>query len=68
MKTDRELLIELVAAVKMLTTCGDINLGDLTYNVREREGKGWEGPNVKQWSDGVTRTEKALKEAEEHLR
>lgn len=26
--------------------------GDQTYDVRERECEGWEGPKVKLWSDG----------------
>lgn len=31
-----------------------LDLGDLVYQVREREGEGWEGASVKAWSDAVT--------------
>ena len=40
------------AALRGLMTNPHINLGDLVYDVREREGKGWDGPDVKAWSDG----------------
>lgn len=39
-----------------------INLGDQIYDVRESEGKGWDGPNVKAWSDAVAEAEAILKE------
>ncbi len=27
------------------------DLGDIIYDVREREGQGWDGPRVKTWGD-----------------
>lgn len=68
MTIHEKVLRELVIAVKMLTTCPDINLGDLVYKVRECEGKGWDGPSVKQWSNGVGAVDKAMKKAEELLK
>ena len=38
------------------------SLGDYIYDVREREGKGWDGPAVQAWSDGVMLAEEALKD------
>lgn len=38
-----------------------ISLGDLVYNIRESEGKGWDGPSVKAWSDAVSDAEKWMK-------
>lgn len=37
---------------------------DKIYDVREREGEGWEGPKVKAYSQALTRFQEALKEAE----
>ncbi len=31
-----------------------VDLGDLVYQIREREGQGWDGPAVKAWSEAVT--------------
>lgn len=28
-----------------------LHVGDFVYSIRDREGLGWEGPNVKTWSD-----------------
>jgi len=49
------------AALVALTTNPHMNLGDLVYGVREREGLGWEGPAVKAWSDAVQSAETALR-------
>ena len=38
-----------ISALKMLSKVRD--LGDFIYDIREREGKGWDGPKVKVWSD-----------------
>jgi hypothetical protein len=43
-----------------LVTNPHVDLGDLVYDVREREGAGWEGPWVKHWSDTVTAIKKEL--------
>ena len=42
------------SVLRALFTNPSIRLGDLVYTVRDNEGKGWEGPDVKAWSDAVT--------------
>jgi hypothetical protein len=37
-------------AVRVLLKLG---VGDMISTVRENEGKGWEGPKVKAWSDAI---------------
>jgi hypothetical protein len=37
-----------------------IDLGDKIYEVREREGEGWDGKHVKAWSDAVAAAQKIL--------
>ena len=39
-----------------------IDLGDFVYQVREREGQGWEGSAVKAWSDAVVAGSRLLRE------
>lgn len=53
----------LLAALHALTTAKYVSLGDLVYDVREREGLGWDGPAVKAWSDAVTEANAAIKAA-----
>lgn len=55
---------ELIEAVMMLETCPHIDLGDQVYTVREAEGLGWDGPAVKQWSDGVEKLRAAMSRIE----
>ena len=55
---------DLLAALKALTTNPHINLGDLVYKVRESEGEGWDGPQVKAWSDAVQSAASAITKAE----
>lgn len=55
---------ELFVALKALTSNPHLDLGDETYQVREREGLGWEGPSVKAWSDAVSAARAALAKAE----
>ena len=55
---------ELLEALKALTTNPHINLGDLVYKVRDSEGEGWDGPQVKAWSDAVQAAEAAIAKAE----
>jgi hypothetical protein len=38
-------------------------LEDVIYEVREREGQGWNGPLVTAWSDGCTLVREALVKA-----
>lgn len=40
----------------------NICLADKIYDVRESEGQGWDGPQVKAWSNAVTEAEAILKE------
>jgi hypothetical protein len=37
-----------------------MELGDLVYDIREREGQGWEGPKVQAWSNACERMRKLL--------
>jgi hypothetical protein len=42
-----------VAIMRALCTQEHLDLGDLVYVVRDREGQGWEGPAVKAWSEAM---------------
>lgn len=55
----------LLAALKGVAQHPDIALGDCIYDVREREGEGWEGPRVKAWGEAVHEAEAAIKAAED---
>ena len=55
---------ELLEALKALTTNPHVNIGDLVYRVRESEGEGWDGPQVKAWSDAVQAATAAIAKAE----
>jgi hypothetical protein len=48
------------SALEGLLRAEHINLGDLVYAVREREGLDWEGPAVKAWSAAVVEAEEAV--------
>lgn len=37
-------------------------IGDFIYNVRENEGKGWDGPRVTAYSEAVATLERHLKQ------
>lgn len=52
---------QLEETLRALTTNPHLNLGDLVYQVRERELLGWDGPAVKAWSDAVTKAQELLK-------
>lgn len=54
---------ELLEALRALMTNKHLDLGDLVYTVREREGEGWEGHSVKAWSDAVTAARAAIAKA-----
>lgn len=54
----------LLAAIKRLMDHEYIDLGDLIYTVREREGLGWEGPWVEEWGTALTEVNAAIMEAE----
>lgn len=54
---------DLLEALIAISTNKHLNLGDLIYDVRERELKGWEGESVKAWSDAVKKVEAAIKKA-----
>lgn len=56
------LLGVVVDSIKVIDSIHD--LGDATYDVRERELKGWEGPKVKKYSKAVSDLRKALKDLE----
>lgn len=54
-------LKQVLDVLNRLMTNEHIDLGDLVYTVREREGEGWNGPSIKAWS-------KAVEDAEWHLK
>lgn len=47
-------------ALKALMTNPSIDLGDMIYNVKDREGKGWEGPDVTAWGKALIEARKLL--------
>jgi hypothetical protein len=50
-------------ALAVLRELFDIHhLGDLIYEVRSSEGKGWDGPLVKRWAAALERAESLIKE------
>jgi hypothetical protein len=57
----REEVEQLKGVIRALTSNPHVDLGDLVYQVREREGQGWDGPAVKAWSDAVEAAHKAVK-------
>ena len=54
---------DMLAALEAITSNPHINLGDLVYQVRERECQGWEGDAVRQWSEAVTSVLEAIRKA-----
>ena len=46
---------DLLETLVALTNNPHVCLGDLVYQIREREGEGWDGPAVRAWSDAVTK-------------
>jgi hypothetical protein len=49
---------EAVAILNQLQSAA--NLGDFVYDVRDREGKGWDGPRVVAWGNASERALKLL--------
>lgn len=47
-------------ALKAIMTNPSIDLGDMIYNVKDREGKGWEGPDVTAWGKALIESRKLL--------
>jgi hypothetical protein len=54
---------ELLAALEGLLNNDFASLEDMVYQVREIEGKGWNGPGVKAWSEAVTAARDAVAKA-----
>jgi hypothetical protein len=54
---------ELLEALEALTSNPHVNLGDLVYQVRDREGLGWDGPQVTKWSNAVQQARAAIAKA-----
>jgi hypothetical protein len=53
--------IDTEVGVKVLRDLMDIqDLGDFIYNIREQEGKGWEGPLVCKWGDTCEHAKKLV--------
>jgi hypothetical protein len=53
----------LLEALEALTSNPHVNLGDLVYQVRDREGLGWDGPQVTKWSNAVQQASAAIAKA-----
>ena len=58
---DEKLFNEMREALLAITSNPHVSLGDLVYEVREREGEGWEGKYVKQWGEAVAKVEAVVK-------
>ena len=54
---------ELLEALEALTSNPHVDLGDLVYQVRDREGLGWDGPEVTKWSNAVQQARAAIAKA-----
>lgn len=50
-------IMRLRGLLARITNNPHISLGDQIYEVREREGLGWDGPAVKSWGDTVKEIE-----------
>jgi hypothetical protein len=55
---------ELLTALIAISTNPCLNLEDRIYDVREREGQGWDGPAVKQWGDACQLVKSAIAKAQ----
>ena len=53
---------EAIEILTLLFNNKHISLGDKIYDVRDSEGKGWEGKSVTEWSNAVERGINLLKE------
>lgn len=52
-----------IDALQILRDLNDTyNLGDIVYEIREKELKGWDGPLVTKWSDACRRAEVLLRD------
>lgn len=54
---------EVINALKVLIE--QESIGDFVYDIREREGEGWDGPRVVAFSDAVQVLSEFLKEREQ---
>lgn len=54
---------ELIEVLRGLLWNEHVDLGDLVYQVRDREMLGWDGPSVKAWSDAVAKARAILARA-----
>jgi len=54
---------DLLEALEAISSNPHVDLGDLVYKVRESEGEGWEGPQVKAWSDACELVKSAIAKA-----
>lgn len=64
----RDAATAVVDAVKAIKSNPHVFLGDLVYEVREREGHGWDGQWCKQWGDAVDALDKALSDYDAAMR
>lgn len=54
---------ELLAALEALLSNPYLDLDDLAYTVREKEGKGWDGPAASAWAEAVIAAKAAVEKA-----
>lgn len=54
---------ELLAALEGISGNKHLCLDDLVYTVREREGRGWDGPAVKKWGKACGMVKAAIAKA-----
>ena len=54
---------DLLEALEALFANQHVHPTDFIYDVREREGLGWEGPSVTQWSDAIAKAKAAIAKA-----
>jgi len=54
---------KMLAALLALTNSPHANLSDMIYEVKKREGEGWDGPAVNAWSKAVADANAVIAEA-----
>jgi hypothetical protein len=61
MKSEKDPEFDDLAALKgACHTLLDLGVGDFIYNIRDREGEGWDGPEVKAWAEACETLRKVV--------
>ena len=53
-----------IFALRALLNAPHAYLEDHVYQIREREGEGWEGPAVKYWSNAIVAAKDVIRRAD----